>query len=991
MSTKPNIFPTRPATRRIAHILEPRHAPVAETGGYDYTLDLMRTLLGHAGVSLEECFIGYLGDAQQLATDLATYQPHVVVLWEQHGALLRAFGTQRRSLDDWAGYVWRAEALTPGVKCIATYAPARLRQEFGLTGTVKFHLQKAVREAATDELVVPERHIEIAAPWHGFTAQDVVNGLGLLRAKKAKLAHDLEGGCGMGPSCLGFAWSAHDAFVVPIYDVDGCSIWCEEDEVLIMTAAAELLEDAEVPKIIQNALYELFVLAWTTGIVVRGLKDDTMLKHFELYCELEKSLEFQASIYTSQPYWKLEHRVVEGRYVPFKNGRRATTEEWLIYNGTDCCVTYEVNEVMDRMLKPQQRAHYEFNVSLLVPLVYMSLRGIRYDKEKAQERLEETQRTIYELQDEINREAATSESRVELRQFYEALGAVDGLRQDVVAGMEKASETANSACAVGRILPLLTSAFCAARRVEKREVEEVTWQLHRWSGKKWVKDGKRLKEVPFPGPGQLIYVGEGKAPEDEDCAFPQQYTHWLKRISKLVTRSIPVAVETLEDVRRFVLGSKLEDCKRACAILAKHSGSAGTGLSPAQRGELATLLSIHIKINATNAGGDSQWYLYEHCGLPKQFQKEGNKLTTKLASDDEAIIKAYLKSGKNDETRDKRALTFLKMRRLVTQTKTLCAESDHDGRIRCGYNLVGTDTHRLACYESPTGSGFNLQTVTKSHRDLFLADEGCWLGQRDLSGADNWTTAAYSKKLGDPTMFDDLKARLKPAQIMVLMRDKGAEVGRINRPDLKLLCKDITEEKDKRYFPMKKVVHGSSYQSGKKTVSDGILVDSFKLTGTPIFVSPAECEEIQEKLFFGRYPGMRSYQEFIERTIRETGMLVASNGFTRRFFGRKDDSATVRAGLAHLPQVYTTYATTLAISRLWSDRENRRENGSLRVEPLHTVHDSLVPQWLKEDTEFAKAKLTLWFDNPIHIADEVITIPASGTFGVSWGEQTETL
>jgi hypothetical protein len=124
--------------------------------------------------------------------------------------------------------------------------------------------------------------------------------------------------------------------------------------------------------------------------VVTNLVDDTMVKAHELHCELEKSLEFLAMLYTSQPWWKLEHRQVEGRYVPFKDGRRATTEEWFVYNGTDCCVTYEVNQAMEAKLKPQQRAHYQWQVSLLTPLAYMSLRGLRFDSELAAQRLKTT-------------------------------------------------------------------------------------------------------------------------------------------------------------------------------------------------------------------------------------------------------------------------------------------------------------------------------------------------------------------------------------------------------------------------------------------------------------------------------------------------------------------------------------------------------------------------------------------------------------------------
>lgn len=129
----------------------------------------------------------------------------------------------------------------------------------------------------------------------------------------------------------------------------------------------------------------------------------------------------------------------------------------------------------------------------------------------------------------------------------------------------------------------------------------------------------------------------------------------------------------------------------------------------------------------------------------------------------------------------------------------------------------------------------------------------------------------------------------------------------------------------------------------------------------------------------------------MEQELVAKGKLVASDGFQRSFYGRKDDKSTVKAALAHLPQYYTTRATLTALLRLWDDPENRRDDGSLKCEPLHTVHDSLVTQFRKHDLEWAKVKLDAWFRNEFLIAQTLLTIPASGTYGPSWGEQEQQL
>jgi hypothetical protein len=218
---------------------------------------------------------------------------------------------------------------------------------------------------------------------------------------------------------------------------------------------------------------------------------------------------------------------------------------------------------------------------------------------------------------------------------------------------------------------------------------------------------------------------------------------------------------------------------------------------------------------------------------------------------------------------------------------------------------------------------------------------------------------------------------------VALMQQQGAAINKLDRTQLKQLCKGVDGE-SWLYFACKRVQHGSSYMMGKNTMSDQILTDSFKLTGKPVVVPPALCETLQRSAFFVRYPGIQRWHTWMAQELKRTGSLTASNGFRRLFYGRKDDKSTLKAALAHLPQVYTTYATKLALWRLWSDPENRREDGSLRAEPLHTVHDSLLEQHRAEENDWAKAKLRQWFDNVVVIAGQPIVIPFEGAAGRDW-------
>ena len=276
-----------------------------------------------------------------------------------------------------------------------------------------------------------------------------------------------------------------------------------------------------------------------------------------------------------------------------------------------------------------------------------------------------------------------------------------------------------------------------------------------------------------------------------------------------------------------------------------------------------------------------------------------------------------------------------------------------------------------------------MQTTTKPHRDLFLADEGCLLAQCDLSGADGWTVASYAAAQGDRTMLDDYKAGIKPAKIGVLMWKQGAEINKLPREQLKALCKQVDGD-SWEYFGFKRVQHGSSYLMGKITMSDQILTDSWKLTGKPVVLPPATCEQMQKTCFFARYWGIPRWHAWTERELKGNGYLIASNGFKRLFFGRKDDHDTLKQALAHLPQVYTTYATMMALARCWSDPDNRNKDGSLKVEANHTVHDSILFSFSRPLKEWACAKIRGWFNNELQIAQEKLVIPFEGAMGRDW-------
>jgi len=412
---------------------------------------------------------------------------------------------------------------------------------------------------------------------------------------------------------------------------------------------------------------------------------------------------------------------------------------------------------------------------------------------------------------------------------------------------------------------------------------------------------------------------------------------------------------------------------------------------------------IQLRINiaagkAINVNSPKQVcdYLYKIKGFPKQHPlKAGRADKTKTTSNVDALLEL-------NRLFDDNVVRDLIAWRKCEKIQQTCAMpvSPVDGRMRCSYNLVGTETGRLNCYSSsepsavldPKGKlkdvGANLTTVTKKLRRLFRADPGCEFFQLDLAGADGWTVAAHSAGFGDTTMIDDYLYGIKPARVIAYMFLHGAESSKMDRAELHKACKYIgsTPDTESLYFTCKRVQHGTNYLLGTKTMANQILKDSFKMTGTPLYVEPKLCEQLQH-LYNLRYKGVKAWQAWVEQELKTKGKLGCASGHVRTFFGRRTAHETLRSATAHEPQANTTYVTNMALLKLWEDPLNRRENGSLIIEPLHQVHDALCGQWPLEQRDFAIDRLKHYFSEPVMIARRSIHIPFEGNYGPSWEEQ----
>jgi uracil-DNA glycosylase family 4 len=315
-----------PGTDEVA-----QRTPFVGYSGRDLTNKLSRF-----GILRDACFIGNICQHQPLGNkiasfdwngpqiqnglkalkeDLEAFKPNLCLLLG--GTALHAFKSnqplaKKKSrkgdlsfaypfpIGRWRGSFFNAcpNAPLPNVKCVASYHPAACLRQYEYTPVLMIDIMRAVEEAKFPEWNPPKRQLLI-----NLTFEETCQQLEKLIETKPLVATDIEGGIGTF-SCISFATAKDYAFIVPLTKMDGSNFWNLEQEVTIWKLLDTVLSCPLIPKILQNSLYDLFVLQYGYRIVVRGIVDDTLPKHWELYCEARKSLAYMASTLTKEPYWK---------------------------------------------------------------------------------------------------------------------------------------------------------------------------------------------------------------------------------------------------------------------------------------------------------------------------------------------------------------------------------------------------------------------------------------------------------------------------------------------------------------------------------------------------------------------------------------------------------------------------------------------------------------------------------------------------------------
>lgn len=277
------------------------------------------------------------------------------------------------------------------------------------------------------------------------------------------------------------------------------------------------------------------------------------------------------------------------------------------------------------------------------------------------------------------------------------------------------------------------------------------------------------------------------------------------------------------------------------------------------------------------------------------------------------------------------------------------APLDDDGRMRCSYNICGTETYRLSSSSNAFDSGTNLQNLPKGTepkepedlslpniRKLFIPDPGYTFFDMDLDRADLQVVVWEADD-------KELKQMLREG---VDIHEENAKVLGVVRQEAKVW------------------VHGTNYGGTPRTMAAncGFTVH--------------QAEKMQAR-WFEAHPGIKSWHQRTEAQLRSRRYVENKFGFRRFYFDRIE--GLLSEGLAWIPQ--STVA--IYINKIW----RRMYTEMPYVQILLQVHDSLAGQFKTSNIEDVLSRMQSTARAIIIPYDDPLIIPVSlKTSPISWGD-----
>jgi DNA polymerase-1 len=301
-----------------------------------------------------------------------------------------------------------------------------------------------------------------------------------------------------------------------------------------------------------------------------------------------------------------------------------------------------------------------------------------------------------------------------------------------------------------------------------------------------------------------------------------------------------------------------------------------------------------------------------------------NKKTKRPTCDDDALV-VFAR-------REPLLAPLIERIQMVRSASTLysnfaCMALDIDKRMRCYYNLAGTETLRLNSATNAFGSGRNLQNIPSGDEDKAVAKK-----QEEMAKGHRQLIVPNCRKMFIPdpgyTFFD---IDLDRADLMVVIweadddglraavRD-GVDLHTYNASALFGIPEARIQYAQRQAAKM--FAHGTNYGGSARTmaINCGFTV---------------HASETMQRRWFAEHPGIKEWHRRTEAQLQSTRQVTNVFGYRRRYFDRIE--SVLPEALAWQPQSIVA----LVINMAWK----RIAESVPEADILLQVHDSLAGQF----------------------------------------------
>lgn len=306
------------------------------------------------------------------------------------------------------------------------------------------------------------------------------------------------------------------------------------------------------------------------------------------------------------------------------------------------------------------------------------------------------------------------------------------------------------------------------------------------------------------------------------------------------------------------------------------------------------------------------------------------------------------------------ARLILAMRDTKKRLQVVQSGIDADSRMRCSYNVVGTETGRWSSSKNAFGKGTNNQNITDEMREMFEADEGKKLAYLDLEQAESKVVAKVSGDLAYMLACDsgDLHT-----QVCKLVWPNRAWTGNAKQD------KDLAEEVFYRHFSFrdmsKRGGHASNYGGQPSTISHHLKIEL------------AVAKDFNAA-YFRAFPGITKWHLRVAQKIATDYFITTLMGRKRFFFGRVRDNSVIKAAIAFEPQSCVGDILNIGLYRIWKAEHD------IGHEILAQVHDAVLLQYPEERELEILPQLLELMRVTVPTPNGPLTIPTEAAVGWNW-------